>query len=99
MSTQGRICHDREAPVVTNEAGRKRKFCRDKGSSVMTLIIATWKSLLRQKKGFRERPLPRQGNVCRNTEIRSICCNKVMYIVMPKEEENVVMIDKQGSDM
>ena len=36
MSTPGRICRDKEAPIATNETGRKQKFCRDKGSSVMT---------------------------------------------------------------
>ena len=46
MSTPGRIYRYKEVPVVTNETGRKQKFCRNKGSSIMTLIIA-WKSLLR----------------------------------------------------
>ena len=41
MSTLGRICYDKEAPVVTNETGRKHKLCRDKASSVMTQIITT----------------------------------------------------------
>ena len=36
MSTPGRICRHKEAPVATNEIGRKQKFCRDKGSSVTT---------------------------------------------------------------
>ena len=30
MSTPGRICCHKEAPVATNEIGRKQKFCRDK---------------------------------------------------------------------
>ena len=99
MSTPGRISHDKEAPIATNETSKKQNFCRDKGSSVTTLIIATWKSLLRQKKSFRERPLSRQGNVCRDTEGRSICCDKVMYAATLKEEETLVATDKQGRDM
>ena len=94
MSTQGRICRDREALIETNETGRKQKFCRDKGSSVTTQIIATWKRLLRHKKSFRERPLSRQGNVCRDTERRSICRDKEMYVAASKEEETLVAIDK-----
>ena len=89
MSTLGRICHDKEALVATNEIGRKHKFSRDKGSSVTTLIIATWKSLLRKKKSFRERPLSRQGNVCHDTK-RSIYRDKVMYVATLKEEETLV---------
>ena len=65
----------------------------------MTLIIATWKNLLRQKKNFKERPLSQQGNVCRDTERRSICCDKVMYVAMLKKEKTLVVIDKQGRDM
>ena len=87
MSTPGRICRNKEAPVVTNETGRKQKFCpdeeapvtkneigkkhkfyHDKGSSITTLIIETWKSLLRKEKKFKEKPLSRKGNVCRDTE-------------------------------
>ena len=97
MSTPGRICCDKEAPVVTNETGKKQKFSRDKGSSVTTLIIAIWKSLLR-KKSFRERPLSQQGNVCCNTK-RSIYHDKVMYVATLKEEETLVVTDKQGHDM
>ena len=82
MSTLGRICRNNEAPVAKNETGRKQKLCRDKGSSVTTLIIATWKSLLRHEKSFKEKPLSRQGNVCRDAE----------------EEETLVAIDKQGRD-
>ena len=70
MSTPERICRDKEAPVATNETGRKQNFYHDKGSSVMTLISGTWKSLLRQKKSFTERPLSRQGNVCHDVEGR-----------------------------
>ena len=99
MSTLGRICRDKEAPVVTNEIGRKQNFYRGKGSSVTTLIIATWKSLLRQKTNFKERPLSRQGNVCRDIERRSICRDKMMYVATLKEEETLVAIDKQGRDM
>ena len=98
MSTPGRICCDKEAPVATNETGRKHKLCHDKGSSVTTLIIATWKSLLRQKKSCRERPLSQKGNVCRDTERKIyICRDKVMY-VMTNEEETLVATDKQGRD-
>ena len=92
-------CQHQEEFVATNETGRKHKYCHDKGSSVTTLIIATWKILLRQKKSFRERPLSRQGNVCHDTERRSICRDKVMYVVTPKEEETLVATDKQGRDM
>ena len=99
MSTLGRICRDKEAPVATNETGRKQKFCRDKGSSVTTLIIATWKSLLRQKKSLSERPMSGQGNVCSDTERRNICHDKVMYVATLKEEETLVTTDKQGPDM
>ena len=99
MSTPERICLDKEAHIATNEIGRKHKFCRDKGSFVMTLIIATWKSLLRQKKSFRERPFSQQSNVCRDTERRSIYRDKVMYVTTPKEEETLVVTDKQGRDM
>ena len=99
MSTPGRICPDKGAPIATNETSRKHKFCRDKGSSITTLIIATWKSLLRQKKSFRERPLSRQGNVCRDTERRSIYRDKVMYVATLKEKETLVATDKQGRDM
>ena len=84
---------------MTNESCRKQKFCCDKGSYVTTLIIATWESLLRQKKSFKERPLSRQGNVCRDIERRSICRDKVMYVVTLKEEETLVATDKQGRDM
>ena len=99
MSTPGRICRDKEAPIVTNKIGRKHKFCHDKGSFVTTLIIATWKSLLRQKNSFRERPLSRQGNVCCDIERRNICHDKVMYVATLKEEETLVATDKQGCDM
>ena len=68
-------------------------------SFAATLIIATWKSLLRQKKRFKERPLSRQGNVCRDTERRSLCHDKVMHVATLKEEETLVGIDKQGCDM
>ena len=76
-------------------------------SFVATLIIATWKSLLRQKKSFKERPLSRQGNICCDTERRSLCrdierrsfCrDKVMYVATLKEEETLVVTDKQGHD-
>ena len=90
MSTPGRICRDKEAPVATNKTGRKHKFYRDKGSSITTLIITTWKSLLRQKKSFKEGPLSRQGNVCRDTERRSIYREKVMYVATLKQEETLV---------
>ena len=76
MSTLGKICYDKEAHVATNETGRRQKLCHDKGSSVTTLIIATWKSLLRQKNSFKERPLLGQGNVYRNTEQRNIYGDK-----------------------
>ena len=99
MPTPGKICLDKEAPVATNEIGKRHKICRDKGSSVMTLIIATWKILLRQKKSFRERPLLRQGNVCRDTEQRNICHDKKMFVVTLKEEETLVAIDKRGCKM
>ena len=99
MSTQERICRDKEAPIATNETGIKHKFYRDKGSFFTILIIATWKSLLRKNKSFRERPLSRQGNVCRDTERRSIYHNKVMYVTTPKEEETLVVTNKQGRDM
>ena len=94
MSTPGKICRDKEAPVATNETGRRQKLCCDKGSSVTTLIITTWKNLLRQKKSLRERPLLRQGNVCCDTEQRNICCDKKMYVVTLKEEETLVATDK-----
>ena len=99
MSTPGRIFRDKEAHVATNETLKKKNFCRDKGSSVTTLIIATWKNLLRQKKNFKERPLSQQGNVCRDTERRSIYRDKVMYVATLKEEETLVATDKQGRDM
>ena len=84
---------------MTNETDIKQKLCHDKGSSVTTLIIAAWKSLLKHKNIFRERHLSRQGNVCRNTKKRRICHNKVMYVMTLKEEETLVAIDKQGRDM
>ena len=62
-------------------------------------IITTWKSLLRQKTSSRERPLSRQGNVCRDTERKNLYRNKVMYVAMMKEEEMLVATDKQGRDM
>ena len=92
-------CQHQEKFVTTNETGRRQKLCCDKGSSVTTLIIATWKSLLRQKKRFRERPLSRQGNICRDTEQRNICHDKKMYLAMLKEEETLVATDKRGHDM
>ena len=92
-------CQHQEEFVATNETGRKHKYCHNKGSFVTTLIIATWKILLRQKKSFRERPLARQGNVCHDTERRSICHDKVMYVVTSKEKETLVTTDKQGRDM
>ena len=67
--------------------------------SMFALIIATWKSLLRQKKSFKERPLSLQGNVCRDTEKRNIYRDKVMYVATLKEEEMLVATDKQGRDM
>ena len=70
MSTPGRICPDKQALVATNETGRKHKFCRDKGSSITTLIFATWKSSLRLRKSFREKFLSQQGDVCREAEGR-----------------------------
>ena len=45
-STLGRNCRDQEALVATNETGIKQKFCRDKGSSVSTLIIVIKKKLV-----------------------------------------------------
>ena len=68
MLTPGKICCDIEALLATNEIGKRQKLCREKGSSVTTLIIVTWKSLLRPKKSFKERPMSLQGNVCRDTE-------------------------------
>ena len=65
----------------------------------MTMIIAIWKSLLREKKSFRERPLSRKDNVCRDTKRRNICCDKVMYVTTLKEEETLVATVKQGRDM
>ena len=94
MSTPGNTCHDKEALVAKNETGRRQKLCRDKGSSFTTLIIATWKSLLRPKKSFKEISLSRQGNVCRNTEQRNICRDKKMFVVTLKEEEMLVATDK-----
>ena len=94
MPTPGNFCHDEEAPVTTNETGRRQKLCCDKVSSVMALIIATWKSLLRQKKRFKERPLSQQGNVCRNTEQRNIYHDKKMFVATLKEEETLVATDK-----
>ena len=41
MSITRRIFRDKEASIATNETGRKHKFCRDKESSVTTLIFAT----------------------------------------------------------
>ena len=79
--------------------GKNHKFCRDKGSFITTLIIETWKCLLRMKKSFRERPLPRQGNVCRDIGRRNICRDKVMYVATLKEEETLVATYKQGRDM
>ena len=99
MSTPGRIRSDKEALVTTNETGKKQKFYGYKGSYITTLIIATWKSILRQKKLFKERPLSQQGNVCHNTERRNICHDKVMYVATLKEEETLVATDKQGRDM
>ena len=97
--TLGRIYRDKEAPVTTNEIGRKQNFCRDKGTSVTIVIIATWKSLLRQKKNFKEIPLSQQGNVCRDTERRSIRRDKMMYVETLKEEETLIAIYKQCRDM
>ena len=37
MSTPERICRNKEAPVKTNETGKKKKFCHDKESSFTTL--------------------------------------------------------------
>ena len=37
MSTLGRICREKEAPVTTNETGIKQKLCRDKVMYVATL--------------------------------------------------------------
>ena len=90
---------DKEAPVAINETGRRQKLCCHKGSSITTLIIATWKSLLRQKKSFRERPMSQQGNVCHNTEQRNICRDKKLYVAKLKKEETLVAIDKRGRDM
>ena len=92
-------CQHQEKFITTNETGRRHKLCRDKGSSVTTLIIASWKILLRQKKSFRERPLSLQGNVCRETEQINICRNKKMYVATLKEEETLVTTDKRGRDM
>ena len=103
MSTPERICRYKEAPLATNETGKKHKFCCDKESSITTLIIARWKSLLRQKKSFKERPLSRQDNVCRvscrDTERRNICRDKVMSVATLKEEETLVGTDKQVRDV
>ena len=37
MSTPGRICHDKEAPVKINETGKKQKLCRNRVMYVTTL--------------------------------------------------------------
>ena len=95
MSTPGRICRDKEAPVATNETGIKHKFCREKASSITIMIIPIWKNLLRHKKSFKERAL----SVCRDTERRNICCGKVMYVATLKEKETLVATNKQGYDM
>ena len=92
-------CQHQEEFVATNEIDKKHKFYRDNGSFVMTLINTTCKSLLRQKKSFRERPLSRQGNVCHYTERRNICRDTVMYVATLKEEETLVVTNKQGYDM
>ena len=67
MSTLGKTCLNIKAPVATLETGRKQKFCCDKVSYVATLIIATWKSLLRQKEYAEEIPLSQQENLCCDT--------------------------------
>ena len=99
MSTPGKICCDKEARVATNETGKRQKLRRDKGSSITTLIIVTWKSLLRQKKSFKDRPLSREGNVCCDTEQRNICRDKKMFVATLKEEETLVATNKRGRDM
>ena len=48
---------------------------------------------------LRKRPLSQQGNVCRDTERRSFCRDKVMYVTTLKEEETLVVTDKQSRDM
>ena len=55
--------------------------------------------LVETEESFRERPLSQQGNVCRDTERRNICRDKVMYVATLNEEETLVEIDKQGRDI
>ena len=86
--TPGRICCEKEAPIAINETSKKHKLCLNKGSYVTTLIIATWESLLRQKNSFKEISLLRQGNVCRDTEIRSTCRDKVMYVATRRKKKS-----------
>ena len=44
-----------------------RIYVATKSPYVATLIIAIWKSLLRQKEEIEEKPLSRQDNLCRDT--------------------------------
>ena len=47
MAKPGGTCCDIKAPVVTLETNRRQNLCRDIKYPVTTLIIATWKILLR----------------------------------------------------
>ena len=43
--------------------------------------------------------LSRQANVCRDIKRISICRDKVMYVTSLKEEETLVVTDKQSRNM
>ena len=40
-----------------------------------------------------------EKDLCRDTERRNICRDKVIYVATLKEEETLVATDKQGRDM
>ena len=40
-----------------------------------------------------------QDYVCRDIERRSFSCDKIMYVATLKEEETLVVTDKQSCDM
>ena len=68
-------------------------FCCDTDYCNIENVVETEEELRKK------RPLSRQGNVCHDTERRSFCHDKVIYVATLKEEETLVMTDKQSCDI
>ena len=64
----------------------------------MTFKLISYDRVFQQDVNTRKN-FSRQGNLCRDTDKRSLYRDKVMYVMTLKKEENLVVTDKQGRDM